>query len=227
MSNYSCETRRPSASPALFLAITLLLSFTGHAAPFQTNDPEAAQKAAEAARQAEERYRAERDAAAAARERQRTDAAMRDFLKDSREAIDAANVQKERQAQVLRRAELQQFSEAFRTFEHARDQFAEVISSKTIPKDSMKKIEKSTGVFLDFIKRRSKKRASMDVREFRDYTAVELRWEMLTTAERVSPQLKALLQSENADTVDVGFLMSLSKIEEQLLRLQWMTRKVR
>jgi hypothetical protein len=152
---------------------------------------------------------------------------MRDFLKDSREIIDAANAQKERQAEILRRAEFQQFSEAFRTFELARNKFSEGIGSKTVPKDPVKAIQKSTDVFLDFIKRRSKLRGSMDAKQFKDYTALELRWEMLTTAERLTPQLETLLRSENANTVDVGLLMSMSKIEEQLLRLQWMTRKVK
>jgi flagellar biosynthesis GTPase FlhF len=229
MSNYSSQIRDRSTSLALLLAIALSPAVVGHAAPFQEVDAQAAQRAAEeAARKAEERRRAEEYAAEQARrEQQRIESSMRDFLKDSREIIGAANEQRERQAEILRRAEFRQFSEAFRTFELARNEFAEVIGSKAVPKDPVKAIQKSTDVFLDFIKRRGKLLGNMDTKHFKDYTALELRREMLTTAERLTPKLETLLRSENANTVDVSLLMSMSKIEEQLLRLQWMTRKVR
>jgi hypothetical protein len=227
MSNYSCKTRgmRTLAVVPLFV-FALLLTAPFDAKGFQgQEEAEAARKAAE-----EAAARARAEAAAAEqmrRDQQRSQDLMRDFLKDSREIIDAANQQRERQAEILRRAEYVKVNEAFRVFEDEREKFAETISSPKVSRDALKKIEKTTGAFLDLIKRHTKHRGKLDAKEFKDYTAQELRWEMLTTAELLSPHLEALLRSENEETVDLNYLMSLSKTEAQLLRLQWMTRKVK
>jgi len=226
----SCKTKRWRGTLALLLTITLFPT-RSQAAPQQDAEQAlAAQKAAEEqARQAEERRQAEEYAARKAKEdQQRVESMMRDFLKDSREIIDAANQESEKRKTVLHRAQIQQFTEAFRTYETARLEISESMGEKTIPKDSMKKIEKSTAVFLDFIKQRSNtKRGSVDGKEFRDYSEKELRWEMLSTAERLSPPLGAILRSETAETVELGVLISLSKIEVELLRLQWLMKKVK
>ena len=51
--------------------------------------------------------------------------------------------------------------------------------------------------------------------------------EALTTAERMLPQLYAVISDEHATAVDVKFLDSLPLLELDLLRLQWMTRRLK
>jgi hypothetical protein len=218
-------------SKASLVAMALFL-FAGASPCHATFLPgqDAEQQAAAAQRAAEEAARRRAEAAAAEemkRNQQRAQEMMREFLTDSREIIAKANGQKEQQDAMLRRAEYERVILSFASFKTAYQQLAETISSPKLPKDHVKTIEKTTGALLDFVRRRIQLRGKLDAKEFKNYTAKELRWELLTTVERLSPQLEALLRVEQEDTVDVKMLMSLSNIEAQLLRLQWMTRNLK
>lgn len=182
---------------------------------------EAERNAREAAalRASEERAREE-----ARRERERV---LREMSTDNRAVIEAANGGAERYREILARAEFDQIRAAFRAYQAARDELSIAVTSKTKLKDHARKIEKSANVFLDFIKRRNEKRQRFDPKEFKDFTTFELNWEALTTTERLVPQLAAVVRSQNASTVDVGFLLSLSKLEVELLRLKWMLGKLK
>jgi hypothetical protein len=202
----------------------LCLGGTGFA-----QDQEAARLEAERiAREAAAARAAEiRAAEAERRERERLDASMRDFLKDSREVIATANGGTERYREVLLRAEYQQLRTAFQAYQAAREELSAAVSFKARLKEPAKKIEKSANAFLDFIKRRHEKRQRFEPKEFKDFTASELNWEALTTVERLAPQLAAVIQSQNAASVEVEFLLSLAKLETELLRLKWMLGKLK
>jgi hypothetical protein len=207
-----------------FLLVTLC--FRGAAL---AQDAEAARLEAERiAREEMIRAAAERAAAEAARrERERNNASMNDFLRDSREAIAAANGGTERYREVLLRAEYEQLRASFQAYQSAREELSTAISFKARLREPAKEIEKSANAFLDFIKRRIEKRQRFQPVEFKDFTESELNWEALTTVERLAPDLAAVIQSQRASSVEVGFLLSLSKLEAELLRLKWMLGKLK
>ena len=205
----------------------LTIFFVGSTAYAQ--DPEAAQREAErlareeATRQQQERYAIEM----ARSERERVDRSMADFLKDSRENIAAANNETDRRREMEHRVEYDRLRTALRAFQIATEQLAMAIPLKAKLKDPAGKIRQNSDAFLDFIRKRTKVRPRFEPGELKEFTASQLAWEALTSAERTIPNLAAVVQSQDAVTVDVGFLLSLSKLELELLRLKWMFGKVK
>jgi hypothetical protein len=194
----------------------------------QQTPPDPAQRAADEARAAE-RARAAEDAARATarRDQERLNQSMRDFLTDGREIIGDAVNRKETVRETQRRADYDRIKAAFRDFETAIEQLASALGFKAKLKDPATGMERSSAVFLNFIKQRSNKRQRLDAGEFKDFTASQLGWEALATAERVAPQLSTILKGEEEAVVNINFLMSLSKVETELLRLQWMVKKLK
>jgi hypothetical protein len=165
------------------------------------------------------------DQEAARREAER--AARKEMATDNRAIVEAAHGGAERYREMLLRVEYEDLRQALRGYQAAREELAVALSFKTKLKEHARKIDKSAGVFVDFIKRRIEKRHRFEPTEFKDFTASELNWEALTTTERLAPDLAAVIQSQNASSVEVGFLLSLSKLEAELLRLKWMLGKLK
>jgi len=182
------------------------------------------------AAQQEAQRQAAQERRAAEEDRQRREAgikALNDFMNDSRTQIaSAVNAAEARQARE-RAIQLEQFRGALTVFRTATGQLSEALGSKAKLKDPARQISKSTAVFLDFIKRTSKEPSRFDPSEFKDFTRTELGWEALTSAERLVPHLAAVMLTESEATVDIRFLASLSKIQAELLRLQWMTQRLK
>jgi hypothetical protein len=211
------------------IAVTLLClsPLWGNVVLAQDEDPQAArirQAREEAIRQAQARE-AE---ALARRERERADQAMREFLTDTRTLIAAANNTKDRQRAFLSEIQKKQLDDAYRSFQASIQSLTEaLLDSKKKLKDPARNMTKSTSVFLEFIKRTSKPPPRFDSSEFKDFTSAQLGWEALTTAERLVPALERVVQAQSESSVDIRFLLSLSKLQAELLRLQWMTGKLR
>lgn len=212
---------------AAVIVLTLWAAVSGGSTFAQTQQSDA-EKARAAAAQAEAaRLAAEADAANARRERERNSKAMQDFLTDGRTIIASANAEKERQQERELQIENEQLRDAFLSFQASRRDFAYAVTFKMKLQNPSRTIEKSSAVFIDFIRRRTKERASFEGAEFKKFTATELRSETVATAERLAPSLLAVMEGANASSIDIRFIQSLPKLEAELLRLQWLTRKVK
>lgn len=216
---------KPIRAAVIVLSVWAAVSGGSTFAKTQESDAEKAQAAAraEAAKLAAEAAAAEN----ARLERERNNKAMQEFLTDSRTIIASANAGKERQQEHELQVEKDQLRAAFLSFQASRRDFAYAVTFKKKLQNPARAIEKSSAVFIDFIRRRTKERASFEESEFKKFTADELRAETLITAERLAPSLLAVMEGANATSIDIRFIQSLPKLEAELLRLQWLTRKVK
>jgi hypothetical protein len=216
-----------------YFVVLLLSGFFSLPVFAQDDGEEAARRAAAAAEEARQealRQQQERAAQEASRKvMEQSQNSMREFLNDTRETLAQSAAEMERRREMQRRAEYTLIKDGFQRFEVAREQLSHALGFKAKLKVPAKELEKSAVVFLDFIKQRGDKsqRPRLDATQFKNFKPSELGWEALTTAERVASQLSAILKSEEDGVVDINFLMSLSKVETELLRLQWMTKKLK
>lgn len=190
----------------------------------QGDDAEAARIRAEreAQRQAELRAAEEEK-----QQRERGIKALNDFLIDTRTRIAPALKVAEAQRERDRALQLNRFRIAFEEFETARTELSEALGLKAKLKDPAQRIAKSTAVFLDFIKRTNEEPSRFDPSEFKDFTPKELGWEALTSAERLGPPVASLMVTESEFTVDVRYLKFLSQLQAELLRLQWIAKRLK
>jgi len=204
------------------IVVTFMLS-TGALYAQQLDPDSVAQQRAQEARDAAQRATAEAEAARvrAAREKASDDRA-RELMKYGQ----PNEVLIERQDRI-RQAQFKKFHTAFKEFLSARDEFAQALGSRSSLKDSARKMEKSTNTFLDYVKLVEDSRPHMDFSEFKTFTPKDLSWETLTSAERIVPDLEAVIRSENSSAVDVHYLTAFSKLHKDLRRLQWLTRHLK
>jgi len=210
-------------------SVLLLALLTLCSVPAFAQDP--ADDAAERARQAREQAQREAEQRRldeqARKDREESAQRLRDFLKDSRDDINAANRKNERHREFLLGVQREEFSYALLEFEDATKELSQALGAKAKLKEPAKKIEKSSSVFLKYLKTVVRTPSRLDSSQFRDFTSKEMGWEALATAERVGPGLNALLTSEALGTFDVRLLESLTKLQAELLRLQFMAKKLR
>ena len=209
---------RASTLRWIVCALCVGVLFSGEALFAQDDEAEAAAAAAEQARQAAEAQRmAEEDR----QMRERSNQMMREFLNDtpgSRRPWDADQD---------RRRRFQLFRDALQEFEVSRQELSQSSNAGRKAAVPARKMEESTKPLLDFVKLINKKRPRLDTVEFKGFTNGDLLRETLATASRIVPDLTAVIRNEGASSVDVKFLTSLSQLELDLLRLQWMTRRLR
>jgi hypothetical protein len=151
---------------------------------------------------------------------------MREFQRDVAVDVQRAVNQSAFIREVQRKQRFEDFQNALRDFATANTDFRESLGTKSVKRQAST-MAKSTGTFLDYIKLLIKERVKLDTSEFRDFSEKELAWEALTTAERILPHLQSLLVGEDQMTVDVRFLKSLAELQKDLLRLQWMARRIK
>jgi hypothetical protein len=128
---------------------------------------------------------------------------------------------------AVRGIQIEKLRKALTAFDTASEQLSEALGLSANLKDPARQITKSTAVFMDALKHLSEEPSRFDPSEFKDSTPAELGREALTSAERISPMLAAVLQNQTEDTVDIDFLLSLSKLQAELMRLQWMTQRLK
>lgn len=189
--------------------------------------------AAEAARQGAEQERLQQEAMQRAaalemeRQRERSIQAMNEFLKDSRTEVERLNDVAQRQREAKIKRERAEFIAPFQAFRLATGELHEAIARKGKLKTPADKIEDTTKVFLNFLKDQSKDRPRFNSSEFEDFKDSELAWEALATAERITPKLDAVVAQEAQGTVDVRVLSTIPKLQAELMRLQWMARRLK
>jgi hypothetical protein len=204
------------------LACLLLTGVPGQDS--QTDDADARRRAA-----AEAALRAQQERAAAEadrRERERSIERMREFMRDGREDIRRAVERSEMMREAERSRKNEKFRNALKGFTTDSNDFREAMGLRPL-KGPATSLEKHVRTLLDLVKEMTTRRAKLDTSEFKDITRSELEWEALTTAERMLPQLHAVISDDQASTVDVKVLNSLPQLELDLLRLQWMTRRLK
>jgi hypothetical protein len=209
----------------IVLTLCFLSPLWGNVVLAQDEDAQAA-RIREAREEAQRQEQARQAEAIAKRDRERADQQMKELMTDSRTVIAAAHNAADRQRAFLIEVQKKQLADAFRSFQASTQSLAEALGFKKTLKDPARNMAKSTSVFLEFIKRTSKQ-PRFDSSEFKGFTSSELGWEALTTAERLVPELARVVQAQSESSVDIRFLLSLSKLQAELLRLQWMTQKLR
>jgi ABC-type multidrug transport system fused ATPase/permease subunit len=146
---------------------------------------------------------------------------MENYSRARQESLSSETTRKAIQLERARNAR-----NALATFERARQDLGRALDANASRKDSARNMVKSTAVLLDFIKETTRKSPRFDSTELRTLTLTELGREAVTSAERVSSQLAAFVQAEEGNIVDLAFLLSLPKLQEELQRLQWIAEKL-
>ena len=214
----------PVCRSVLLFALLMSCSVTALA---QDDPNEAMERAVrealeQAQREAEQRRRDEQ----ARKDREESAKRMQDFLKDSRDDINAASKQKEWRQQSLLEVQREEFSYALIQFKDAREELKLALGAKAKLKEPARKIEKSTSVFLKYLKTVIRTPSRLDSSQFRNFTPKEMGSEALATAERIGPGLDELLRSETQGTFDIRLMDSLTKLQSDLSRLQFMAKKL-
>jgi hypothetical protein len=211
----------PRASIAvMFLHLLMSLFIAMQTAPQERPSPEAV-------REAYERQRAEAEGKRIADERAIEIQKQRDA--ETKSPLTAAQVRElERKRQeVIRQKTSKDLRAAIKGFQSAHQELSEALGFKAKIRPSAEKLEKNTKVFLSFLQNKTKQRGRFDAAEFKDFKDSELAWETLTTAERLTPILAGLIANEEAEAVNIRSILSLPALEQELLRLQWMTRQLK
>lgn len=218
---------RPSASMdgmirRALLTCVLLTAATGLFAQSDEAEARRREAAAEALREQQRRAEAE----SLRRQREEANERMREFLRDTSADIRKAAERSEQLREAERKQRAEKFRETLEEFAVATDDFREAMALQKSLKPPAGKLEKYVGTFLDLMKEMTDRPAKLDSSEFKDIKN-KLVWEALTTAERMLPQLQTVISIEGDKVVDVRFLDSLSSLQNDLLRLQWMTRRLK
>jgi hypothetical protein len=90
-----------------------------------------------------------------------------------------------------------------------------------------KELEKQTEVFLRYVKHITEEHPSFKPEDLVKYSNVELGWEALTSAETLVPILPRIAALENSAVVDLNYWQLLYALEGELLRLKWMSSKLK
>jgi len=184
----------------------------------------AAQRAMEEARLARQQYEAE---LADRQRREQSIKDMNDFLRSVHDDITVAGDNAARQRERERRVWHERIQGAFEEFAAATTGLREALGLRAPLKNPAKGMGKNAEVFLDYLKVINEKRSRFDSSEFKGMKDAEIGSEALTTAERLVPRLEEVLYNDSESTINLKFLKSLPSIETELLRLQWMTRRLR
>jgi hypothetical protein len=204
------------------LLLMLFVSLIGPAKLMAAQDEEAARRAAEAEREA-----ARQRAAEERRIRQRSIDAMREFLNETGPDINRTSEEASVRRDFARRRRAGLMEDALRQISIGAEEFRQGLGFQNTLKGSAKKFAESSDVFLDVVRDHNKERPRFDSGEFKDFTASELAWEALTTAERILPHLGTLVRSERESSIDIRFIQTLPQLELDLRRLQWMARRLK
>jgi hypothetical protein len=116
-----------------------------------------------------------------------------------------------------------QFRMAIPKFRAATDEYRWVLSMQGKLDKSLKEIGTQTDVLLKYLSAEKVNHPKPDPLEFKDYSASELQWETLNSAERISAYLDFAVLAERQETVSAKTLQFLYTLDGELLRLKWLT----
>jgi hypothetical protein len=120
-----------------------------------------------------------------------------------------------------------QFRTAIPKFRTATDEFRWVVSMQGKIDKQAKQIGTQADVMLKYLSAEKMNHPKPDPQEFKDYSASELRWETLNSAERISAYLDFAVAAEREETVSQKTLQFLYILDGELLRLKWLTAHVK
>jgi hypothetical protein len=120
-----------------------------------------------------------------------------------------------------------QFRMAIPKFRTATDEFRWAVSMEGKIDKQAKEIGIQTDVMLKYLSAEKMNHPKPDPQEFKDYTASELRWETLNSAERISAYLDYAVAAEREETISQKTLQFLYTLDGELLRLKWLTSHVK
>jgi hypothetical protein len=112
-------------------------------------------------------------------------------------------------------------------FRAATDDFRWVVSMQGKIDKPAKEIGAQTDVMLKYLSSEKVNHPKPDPAEFKDYSASELRWETLNSAERIAAYLDFAVAAEREETVSEKTLKFLYTLDGELLRLKWLTAHVK
>jgi hypothetical protein len=120
-----------------------------------------------------------------------------------------------------------QFRMAIPKFRAAIDDYRWKLSMHEKLDRQLKEIGAQTDIMLKYLKVGKVNHPKPDPLEFKDYSASELQWETLNSAERISAYLDFAVAAERQETVSQKTLQFLYTLDGELLRLKWMTAHVK
>jgi hypothetical protein len=144
--------------------------------------------------------------------------ALSDFIRNSKVQTDSA---------TGLNALFLQFRMAIPKFRAATDDYRWVISMQGKPEKQLKEIGTQANVMLKYLSVGQVNHPKLDPLEFKDYSASELQWETLNSAERISAYLDFAVVAERQETVSEKTLLFLYTLDGELLRLKWLTAHVK
>lgn len=144
--------------------------------------------------------------------------ALSDFLRSSRMQTDSANG-----LNTL----FFQFRMAIPKFRAATDDYRWVLSMQGKFDKQLKEIGTQTDIMLKYLSAGKVNHPKPDPMEFKDYSASELQWETLNSAERIGAYLDFAVAAERQESVSQKTLQFLYTLDGELLRLKWLTAHVK
>ena len=181
---------------------------------FAQDDPDAAAK----------RAQQERDARLALEAQQRSQKALADYVK----SIGPPNGAGSRPGGSNSQGTLfMQFRMAIPKFRVATDEYRWALSMHTKLDKQLKEMENQTDAMLEYMRVGRVNPVKVDPQEFKDYSAAELQWETLNSAERISAYLDFAVAAERQETVSAKTLEFMHKLDGELRRLKWLTTHVK
>lgn len=120
-----------------------------------------------------------------------------------------------------------QFRRAIPKFRSATDEFRWVVSMKGKVDKQAKEIGTQTDVMLRYLSSEKVNHPKPNPAEFKDFSASELQWETLNSAERIAAYLDFAVAAEREETVSQKTLQFLYILDGELLRLKWLTAHVK
>jgi len=178
-----------------------------HPPLFAQDDPDTAQQRAQAEQ--------EKQSLEAQRKSQK---ALSDFLRSSRSQIGTST--------GLNTLYFQ-FRTAIPKFRSAVDEYRWKLSMQGKLDKHLKEMGSQTDVMLKYLSAGKVNHPKVDTSEFKEYSASELQWETLNSAERISAFLDFAVIAEHQETVSARTLEFLYTLNGELLRLKWLTSHVK
>ncbi len=132
-----------------------------------------------------------------------------------------------RQQERSRRLLLYDFAQNLPKFAESISALEEALSSRSNVEKPAKAIDKQLAAFVRYVKFLNAQHPSFDASAFRGYSIEELQWEMLTSAEKLNPQLQKVIEAEFSDVIDRRYWDFLYQLESDLLRLKWLASRVK
>lgn len=120
-------------------------------------------------------------------------------------------------------AKFADFQAAIPKFREATNRYSWELSMNGKLDKPLKDIDTQTKVMLDYMKVAKFRYPPTDPTQFKGYSAPELQWETLNSAERIGSFVDFAVVAELRGTISPEVLEFLFKLDGELLRLKWLT----